>query len=58
MAFVPLGTPLLAGPGAIAATMLYIEKADTAPAVLTVAVAIAVQLIAGALQHWMRWGVS
>jgi multiple antibiotic resistance protein len=28
VAFVPLGTPLLAGPGAIAATMFYIRDAD------------------------------
>ena len=26
MAFVPLGTPLLAGPGAIVATMLYVQR--------------------------------
>jgi multiple antibiotic resistance protein len=26
---VPLGTPLLAGPGAIVATMIYVQKADT-----------------------------
>ncbi|WP_327585190.1 MarC family protein [Nonomuraea sp. NBC_00507] len=62
VAFVPLGTPMLAGPGAIAATMLYVEQADSAPAVaavvLALAAAIAVQLIAGALQFWMRWGVS
>lgn len=98
VAFVPLGTPLLAGPGAIAATMLYIEQAGDGPAVAAVALAlaaallvtwltlrfsplierllkdnglnlmtrimgllaaaIAVQLIAGALQHWVTWGVS
>lgn len=29
VALVPLGTPLLAGPGAIAATMLYIQQAST-----------------------------
>lgn len=27
VAFVPLGTPLLAGPGAIVATMLYVQRA-------------------------------
>src|SRR5258708_9066055 len=27
-AFVPLGTPLLAGPGAVAATMLFVERTD------------------------------
>ena len=30
VALVPLGTPLLAGPGAIAATMVYIRDADSA----------------------------
>lgn len=29
VAFVPLGTPLLAGPGAIVATMLFVSRADT-----------------------------
>jgi multiple antibiotic resistance protein len=28
VAFVPLGTPLLAGPGAIVATMLYVQRAQ------------------------------
>ncbi len=28
VAFVPLGTPLLAGPGAIVATMLFVSRAD------------------------------
>jgi multiple antibiotic resistance protein len=37
-ALVPLGTPLLAGPGAIAATMVYIRRADgLGEAVLVVA---------------------
>ncbi|MEU0567199.1 MarC family protein [Nonomuraea sp. NPDC005983] len=98
VAFVPLGTPLLAGPGAIAATMLYMEKATGVSAVLEVALALAaaliltwltlrfsavigrllkdnglnlvtrvmgllaaamaVQLVAGAVQYWMRWGVA
>ncbi|MEV3982396.1 MarC family protein [Nonomuraea sp. NPDC049758] len=98
VAFVPLGTPLLAGPGAIAATMLYMEKAATAAAVTAVglapaaallltwltlrfssvigrllkdnglnlvtrvmglpAAAMAVQLVAAAVQHWTRWGVA
>lgn len=31
VALVPLGTPLLAGPGAIVATMVFVEQADTAP---------------------------
>ncbi|MFD8564514.1 MarC family protein [Streptosporangium canum] len=98
VAFVPLGTPLLAGPGAIAAVMLYMEKADSAAAVAAVVLAlaaaliltwmtlrfssligrvlkdnglnlvtrimgllgaaIAVQLVASAVQHWTRWGVT
>ena len=29
MAFVPLGTPLLAGPGAIVATMLFVQRVDS-----------------------------
>lgn len=29
VAFVPLGTPLLAGPGAIVATMLYVQRVDS-----------------------------
>jgi multiple antibiotic resistance protein len=36
VAFVPLGTPLLAGPGAIAATMVYIRDADDWRGVLIV----------------------
>jgi multiple antibiotic resistance protein len=31
VAFVPLGTPLLAGPGAIVATMLFVRRAQTGP---------------------------
>ena len=30
VAFVPLGTPLLAGPGAIVATMLFVQRSSTA----------------------------
>jgi multiple antibiotic resistance protein len=45
---VPLGTPLLAGPGAIVATMIYVQKADTTTQVIGLAVAIlAVHLIIG-----------
>lgn len=96
VAFVPLGTPLLAGPGAIAATMLYVERARGPASLLGVAVAlaaavaisylvlryaatigrvlkvnglnlvvrlvgllvaaIAVQLIAGGISHWLEAG--
>jgi multiple antibiotic resistance protein len=45
---VPLGTPLLAGPGAIVATMIYVQKADTNTQILGLVVAIlAVHLIIG-----------
>jgi len=98
LAMVPLGTPLLAGPGAIAATMLYSGQADDIGGELSVllallstitvvylalrfsgliarvvrpagihllsrlmgliAAAIAVQLIASAIQVWVDEGVS
>ena len=45
---VPLGTPLLAGPGAIVATMIYVQRADTNSQILGLAVAIlAVHIIIG-----------
>ena len=34
IALVPLGTPLLAGPGAIVATMIFVQSADTTPMIL------------------------
>ena len=40
IAFVPLGTPLLAGPGAIAATMLYMRRAEGIGGSLSVVVAL------------------
>lgn len=40
VALVPLGTPLLAGPGAIVATMLFVQSADTGPEVLALVVGI------------------
>jgi multiple antibiotic resistance protein len=47
---VPLGTPLLAGPGAIVATMIYVQKADTTSQFVGLAIAIlAVHLIIGAV---------
>lgn len=98
LAMVPLGTPLLAGPGAIAATMLYSGQADDIGGEMSVllallsaitvvylslrfsgliaravrpagihllsrlmgliAAAIAVQLIASAVQVWVDEGVS
>jgi multiple antibiotic resistance protein len=53
VALVPLGTPLLAGPGAIVATMIFVQQADTATktmgliaAVIVVHIAIASVLMA------------
>jgi multiple antibiotic resistance protein len=40
IALVPLGTPLLAGPGAIVATMLFVQRADDAGDHLAIAAAI------------------
>lgn len=50
VALVPLGTPLLAGPGAIVATMLFVQRSDspadyTAIGVAIVAVMVAVFLV-------------
>ena len=41
VAFVPLGTPLLAGPGAIVATMLYVQRIHDPLNVVALALAIA-----------------
>jgi multiple antibiotic resistance protein len=40
VAFVPLGTPLLAGPGAIVATMLFVQRTHSLGDVLAFAVAL------------------
>ena len=40
VAMVPLGTPLLAGPGAIVATILFVRQANTAPEIVSLVVAI------------------
>lgn len=40
VALVPLGTPLLAGPGAIVATMLFVEQVDDSPTFLAVGLGI------------------
>src|SRR5690606_24434199 len=42
---VPLGTPLLAGPGAIAATMLYVRQADDLGGALSVVLALVAVLV-------------
>jgi len=51
VALVPLGTPLLAGPGAIVATMIFVQQADTSTMALgLVAAVVAVHIaIAGVL---------
>jgi multiple antibiotic resistance protein len=51
VALVPLGTPILAGPGAIVATMIFVQQANTAEmAIGLIAAVIAVHIaIAGAL---------
>ena len=46
IALVPLGTPLLAGPGAIVATMLFVQRADGLRDHLAIAVGIVAVMIA------------
>lgn len=46
IALVPLGTPLLAGPGAIVATMLFVQQADGPSDVSAIAAAIVAVMIA------------
>ena len=46
VAFVPLGTPLLAGPGAIVATMLYVHRAGTTAQRASFAVALTAVTVA------------
>jgi multiple antibiotic resistance protein len=53
VALVPLGTPLLAGPGAIVATMVFAEQVDAAPDL--VAVAVGVTLVHVALFVTLRY---
>ncbi|SDY04552.1 multiple antibiotic resistance protein [Micromonospora pattaloongensis] len=45
IALVPLGTPLLAGPGAIVATMLFVQRADGPSSQLAIAVGILAVMI-------------
>jgi multiple antibiotic resistance protein len=45
-ALVPIGTPLLAGPGAIVATMLFVQRASGVTGYLAVSAGIAVVLVA------------
>ncbi len=46
VALVPIGTPLLAGPGAIVATMLFVERADGPAGYLAIGLAILLVLVA------------
>jgi multiple antibiotic resistance protein len=46
VAFVPLGTPLLAGPGAIVATMLFVQRIDSAGDAVAFSVALVLVVIA------------
>ena len=46
VALVPIGTPLLAGPGAIVATMLFVQRADGMRGYVAIATGIVVVLIA------------
>ena len=46
VALVPLGTPLLAGPGAIVATMLFVRRAGDLADYLSIAAAIVLVLVA------------
>jgi multiple antibiotic resistance protein len=45
VAFVPLGSPLLAGPGAIVATMLFVQRIDSVGAGVAFAAAIAAVVV-------------
>jgi multiple antibiotic resistance protein len=49
VAFVPLGTPLLAGPGAIVATMLFVQRTHTGAE----AIALSVAIVAVAVAAWI-----
>jgi multiple antibiotic resistance protein len=54
VAFVPLGTPLLAGPGAIVATMVFVQRAGTAAQFAAFSVA----LLAVTLLLWLTMRFS
>lgn len=45
IALVPLGTPLLAGPGAIATTMVYVRQSDDVGGAVSVGLAVLVSLL-------------
>lgn len=54
VAFVPLGTPLLAGPGAIVATMLFVQRIGSVGA----AVAFSVAIVAVVILLWLAMRFS
>ena len=54
VAFVPLGTPLLAGPGAIVATMVFVQRAGT----VAQYAAFAVALVAVTILLWLTMRFS
>lgn len=54
VAFVPLGTPLLAGPGAIVATMLYVQRIHG----FGNAIALAAAIVAVAIVAWLAMRFS
>jgi multiple antibiotic resistance protein len=54
VAFVPLGTPLLAGPGAIVATMVFVRRADGSAQFIAFAVA----LVAVSVLLWLTMRFS
>ncbi len=54
VAFVPLGTPLLAGPGAIVATMLFVQRIGSAGS----AVAFAAAILAVVMLLWLAMRFS
>jgi multiple antibiotic resistance protein len=54
VAFVPLGTPLLAGPGAIVATMLFVQRTGSAAQ----AVAFGVAIVAVIVLLWLAMRFS
>jgi multiple antibiotic resistance protein len=58
VALVPLGTPLLAGPGAIAATMVYVQRAHGAGQVAEVLLAVLVVILSVYLALRFAHGVG
>jgi multiple antibiotic resistance protein len=56
VALVPLGTPVIAGPGAIVATMLFIQQAQTAAQTLSVALGVvSVHIVLFLAMRYSTW---